>query len=121
MITAQIAPPPAACSQTARDLPAVGAQTPPADPPSPIRPIWYSPHQLSAYWGCPKRSILALIKSGALPAHRVNRRVIRIAAVDAAAHVAGAAAAQLVTTRNNFDGAGSARAFIRSEVGGRSR
>jgi excisionase family DNA binding protein len=44
---------------------------------------WLSPHTLAQRWGVHKETILRLVRSGELPAHKVNRRVYRISETDA--------------------------------------
>ena len=55
---------------------------------SPIVPRWLSPSQLARRWGVHPETILRLIRAGRLPALRVNARVLKIAEVEAAAHLA---------------------------------
>ena len=50
----------------------------------------YPPAQAAELLGIPKSSILAAIKSGALPCIRYNRRCFRVTAVDLAAWYASA-------------------------------
>ena len=49
--------------------------------PPPIK--WLSPHVLALRWGVHRETILRLIRSGELPAHKINRRVYRISETDA--------------------------------------
>jgi hypothetical protein len=53
---------------------------------SPILIKWLSPHTVAQRWGVCTETVLRLVRTGALDAHQINKRVFRISEVDAAAY-----------------------------------
>ena len=61
---------------------------------SPTLERWIAPGPLARHWGISKKTVLRLIASGQLPAHKLNARVFRISYVDAAAFYAARCASR---------------------------
>lgn len=49
---------------------------------------WVSPHTLAKRWGLCRETVLRLVRVGALPAFRINARVVRISEADAERFIA---------------------------------